>query len=444
MSTIAPARVPRRAIAAMLTLALCFGVTGAAAVMAQDEGPGSVTMISTQLAPEAEAQRMRDVILAGFAGTTEFVPMDTTGAFINQVRVDAEVGTGEVSLLGGLHGEFAALGADGLLMDLSGLAEELGINPELAELGKLGTGEQLYIPWMQATYVMAARNEALEHLPDGADLNALTWEQLTQWGANLTEATGERLLGFPAGADGLRHRLFQGYLYPSFTGGVNTTFATAEAVAMWEWLRDTWQYVNPQSTTYGFMQEPLQSGEVWVAWDHTARLIEALRADPDGFTAFPTPAGPAGRGFMPVVAGLAVPLTAPNPDGAKELIRHLAAPETQALTLQQVSFFPVLATEIEADVDPGVAAQLAAITAQTNAPDALPSLLPVGLGEQGGPYSAVFQDALTRIIVDGAEPATVLAELAPVLQEILDTAEAACWAPDPPSEGVCQVGTMDG
>ena len=71
--------------------------------------------------------------------------------------------------------------------------------------------------------------------------------------------------------DGLRHRLFQGYLYPSFTGRVNNEFATQPGVDMWDWLLDAWQYVNPQSTTYGFMQEPLQSGEVWVAWD--TRLV---------------------------------------------------------------------------------------------------------------------------------------------------------------------------
>lgn len=441
MSSKAKVGRQHRTIIGCLVLAVTVGLIGGPAVIAQDEGPGTVTMLSTQLAPEAEAQKMRDSILAGFAGTAEFLTVDNTGAFINQVRVDAEVGSGEISLLGGLHGEFAALGADGLLMDLSGLVDELGLNPELAEIGKLGTDQQLYVPWMQATYIMAARNEALEYLPEGADINALTWEQVTGWGANMAEATGERLLGFPAGEDGLRHRMLQGYLYPAFTGGVNTTFATAEAVAMWEWLKDTWQYVNPQSTTYGFMQEPLLSGEVWVAWDHTARLIEALRTDPDGFTAFPAPAGPAGRGFMPVIVGLAIPRTAPDPDGAMDLIRHLTAAETQGITLREVSFFPVLATPVEADVDPGVQAQLEAITAQTNAPDALPALLPVGLGDQGGPYNAIFQNAMTQIIVEGGDSAAVLGSLAEALQEILDTAGAACWAPDPPSEGVCQVGT---
>jgi multiple sugar transport system substrate-binding protein len=402
---------------------------------------GAVLMFSSQLNPVTEQEKMRSAILPGFAGQAEFVGAADTGAFIDRVRAEAQAGTGEVSVLGGLHGEFSTLAADGLLADLSDLAAELtDITPEFTELGRLGGDQQQYIPWMQATYIMAARTEALEHLPEGADINALTWDQLTQWGAALTEATGERLLGFPAGEDGLLHRYFQGYAYPAFTGGVNTTFATPEGVAMWDWLRNTWQYVNPQSTTYGFMQEPLQSGEVWVAWDHTARLIEALRAEPEGMVAFPVPAGPAGRAYMPVVAGLGIPATAPNPDGARALIRYLLQPETQALTLQQVSFFPVIGTPAAVELDAGIQAEQAAVAAQTGASDALPALLPVGLGDQGGAYNQVFRDAFTQIVVDGGDPTAVLTALAPALQGVLDAVSAPCWAPDPPSEGTCQVG----
>lgn len=426
----------RRALGAGSAIALSASLIGGA-VHAQDP----VVMLSTQLAPEAEAQKMRDVILAGYDGSVDFVGADPASLLIDTIRAEAQAGSGDVSLAGGLHGEFATLAAEGLLMDLSDIAAELGINADYLELGKLGTDQQLYIPWMQATYLMVARADALEHLPEGADINALTWDQFTQWGANLQEATGERLLGFPAGEDGLIHRFFQGFMYPAFTGGVNTHFADQSAVDAWNWLRDTWQYVNPQSTTYGFMQEPLQSGEVAVAWDHAARLIEALRNDPEGFVAFPVPAGPAGRAFMPVIAGLAIPNTAPDPEGAKAVIRHLLDPATQGITLQQVAFFPVVTGEVQADLDAGTQAELNAIAAQTGAADALPALLPINLGDQGGAYNDVFKNALTQIIIEGGDPATVLAGLAPSLQAIFDTTGAACWPPDPVSDGPCQVGT---
>ena len=56
-----------------------------------------------------------------------------------------------------------------------------GAPASLIELGKLGTANQVYIPWMQATYVMAAKKEALQYLPAGADVNALTYAQLKDW-----------------------------------------------------------------------------------------------------------------------------------------------------------------------------------------------------------------------------------------------------------------------
>lgn len=403
---------------------------------------GEVVFISSQLNPTEEQETMRNVILADFAGTVDYIGAEP-GPFNDQIGAQETAGEGEISLIGGLDGEFSAFNAQGFLTDLSDVADELadlGINENYLELGRLGTDQQLYIPWMQATYIMVARNEALEHLPDGADINALTWEQLTEWGANMNEATGQRLLGFPAGEDGLWHRWFQGFGYPSYTGGVNTTFTSDGAVEMWNWLSDTWQYVNPQSTTYGFMQEPLQAGEVWVAWDHVARLINALESDPENFTAFPVPAGPEGRAFMPVIAGLGIPTTAANPDGAKELIKYLLQPETQATTLREVSFFPVIEADLPGDLSPGLQAQADAVAAQLGADDALPALLPIGLGDQGGAYNQVFRDAFQQIVLDGQDPATALEALLPNLQAVFDASGAACWSPDPPSDGPCQAG----
>ena len=109
---------------------------------------------------------------------------------------------------------------------------------------------------------------------------------------------------------------------------------------MWTWLRDTWPYVNRQSLTCGFMQEPLRSGEVLVAWDNAARLKTALEAEPDAYTAFPAPRGPKGRGFMPVVVGLGIPKTAPDPDASFELIRYLTREDTLAETVRSVGFLP--------------------------------------------------------------------------------------------------------
>ena len=101
-----------------------------------------------------------------------------------------------------------------------------------------------------------------------------------------------------------------------------TKFRSPEAEEGWNKFKELWQYTNPASTSYAFMQQPLLTGEVWVAFDHVARLADAFNQKPDDFVAFPAPAGPAGRGFMPVVAGIGIPSTAPDMDdgqGARRL-----------------------------------------------------------------------------------------------------------------------------
>ena len=46
---------------------------------------------------------------------------------------------------------------------------------------------------------------------------------------------------------------------------------------MWTATEGALGDVNPNSTNYDFMQEPLLAGEVWIAWDHIARVKDALQ-----------------------------------------------------------------------------------------------------------------------------------------------------------------------
>ena len=75
-------------------------------------------------------------------------------------------------------------------------------------------------------------------------------------------------------------------------------------------------------------QEQLLSEDVWIAFDHTSRLANAFNERPDDFAAFPAPAGPEGRGFMPVIAGVAIPKTAPDMDAAKKLVSYTGTKDT--------------------------------------------------------------------------------------------------------------------
>jgi multiple sugar transport system substrate-binding protein len=426
-------RVWPAALGGMLVLG---SLGGSPAAHARD-----LTMLSTQLRPLEEAQRTRTEILKGAPVPVEFVPEQPPQLVIH-VQADMQSGSPTISLIGALHGELAPLvplGALSPLDAMNSLLTRSGVPPAMVTLANLGTHHLQYVPWMQATYIMAASKKALQYLPRGARLDGLTYEELGQWAANAQQAAGQRVLGFPAGPTGLMNRFFEGYLLPSFTGGVVTTFTSPAAEAMWAEFKSLWQRVNPNSTNYNFMQEPLLSGDVLIAWDHVARLQDAFRKHPDDFVAFPAPAGPKGRSFMPVLVGLAVPKSAPDAAAAKQVIAYLLQPATQITTLRVSSFFPVVHASIPADLDPGLKAEMAAVQAQQTAAEAHPALLPVGLGSHSGEFDRIFTDTFQRIVLRGQDIKEVLQAEGTQMQRVLDAAKAPCWAPDPPSQGACQV-----
>lgn len=397
--------------------------------------------LSTQLRPIEEATAVRQELLSGLDKPADYV-VEEPPQFAVRMEAERQAGKHTISLVGALHGELSPLADKQMLEPLDDLAKKLasaGMPQSLLDLGKLGKTEQQYIPWMQATYVMAANKDALQYLPAGADINKLDYDQLIAWGKKMQEATGAPQIGFPAGPKGLMARYFQGYFYPSFTGGVVRTFKSADAAAGWQKLKELWTVVAPTSTNYDFMQEPLASGEVMVAWDHIARLKNAISASPDQYVVFPAPAGPKGRGYMPVVAGLAIPKGAPDKANATAIIEHLATPQVQLKTASLVGFFPTLNVQLPPDLDPGVALLAGAVKATQSAPDAVISLLPVGLGDKGGEFNKVYMDTFQRVILQNQPIETVLKTQGETMAKLMADTKAPCWAPDAKSDGACPV-----
>ena len=219
---------------------------------------------------------MRSKILSGFKGSgVSFTSIADTTRFVDQVIAQAKAGTGTLDLIGGHPGDFVAQEAQIPRRDKSDVLRERkdrNIPAAYLDLAKI-KGAYRFVPWITATYLMVANKQALPYLPSGADVNTLTYGQLLAWGQALKKAKGQQLIGFPAGPTGLIKRFFQGYLYPSFTGGLNTQFKLApRPSACGQYFKQLWAVTNPQSPTYAMMDEPLLSGEVWVAWDHAVRL----------------------------------------------------------------------------------------------------------------------------------------------------------------------------
>jgi multiple sugar transport system substrate-binding protein len=397
-----------------------------------------LVFLSTQLRPIEEAQKMRNSILKGSSREVDYI----TGApeqFLARIR--GEEDTFAIDVVGALHGELKTLVPLDALAPLDDLAQKLaarGIPDRLLSFGKFGTAHQLAIPWMQASYIMVANKKALPYLPSGADINALSYGELAAWVNSLEQGTGRRLLGFPAGPQGLMYRFFEGFLYPSYTGGVVVRFRSEEAEAMWVWFASLWMYANPNSTGYNFIRQALLAGDVWIGFDHIARVRDVLHEKPDEFVTFPAPAGPKGRGYAPVLAGLSVLKGAPHKSGAMELIDYLTQPETQTAMLRNVGFFPVVKVDLPSDLDPGLKMTGAAIERMQSAKDALAALLPTGLGDRDREFDEIFMQTFEQIVLRSQNPRVVLDREAKRLNQLLTETGAPCWQPDPPSTGPCQ------
>jgi multiple sugar transport system substrate-binding protein len=417
------------------------GTTGGAAT----GSPGAVSsepfvMLSTQLNNVTESEAFRSQILSGFTAAKVEYRGEDAGPFADRIVAESKV-KGTVGVVGGLHGDFGALDPN-LFEDLTPLATKLkdrGFPAEFMELGKLGTSRQIYIPWMQATSILGVNKQALQYLPSGVSVDNMTYTQLTEWCKNIADKSGRKRCGLPAGPKSLLHRLIQGYMYPAYTGGLVTTYKSSDAATLWRDLKALWQYTNPQSLQIDFMQESMLSGEVWVGFDHVARLKDAFAAKPNDFVAAPAPKGPKGLYYMSVLAGLGIPKSSANKSGAEAFIDYMTTPAVQSKTLIAVSFFPVLTQALPADLPPALKLMADGVAKQAKSPDAKVALLPIGLGAKGGEFNKVQLDTFQSIVIKNEDIQKVLNDQAAILQTVMNDTKAPCWRPDPPSTGPCQV-----
>lgn len=415
-------------------LASCagFDTSGAAA------GEGTVEFLSTQFTPVEERQRYQRVLKQFVKVPVAYNAVDPS-VFASTVKSQFSAGSVRTSLLGGLHGELAPVSdalddVDGVLRDLSGR----GFPQQMLELAKVGGSASKYVPWMQATYIVAVNKKALEWLPSGVDVNDLTYEGFLAWAKAAKQGAGKPVFGIPAGPKGLHQRFYQGFLLPSFTGGQITTFRNQDAVTAWTYMQELWANMAPASTSYGYMQEPLASGEVLVAWDHVARLVNAPAKNPDDWLMVPAPRGPKGRGYMLIVAGLALPKGGKDRALAEQAIRDVTALPTQIKTLRENAFFPVVQTELPTDLAGAIALEAAAVRRQQRSAGALLALPPVGLGAKDGEVSQIFKNCFQQICLNKAAVQPVLDAQARQLNTILAGLDIPCWAPDPVS-AKCEV-----
>ncbi len=371
---------------------------------------GKIYFLSTQLVPVEESEWFRKNVLAEFESKygikTVFIG-SSYGEFQDRIISEFKAGRGKIDLTAGLSSDYE--GISQAFMPLDDFYKNLGVNfiPSATRYIRIN-GKIVYVPWLQTTYIFVCNKKALKYLPQGADINNLTYDELLDWVKNVEDATGRKLFGLPAGPRGLLHRFIHGYLYPSFTDAQILHFDDSSGVKMWLYFQKLWKHTNPGSSVWEKMDTPLLSEEVWIAWDHISRLKNAIIEKPDQFVIFPAPSGPAGRGILQVLVGLGITGYSDQKEEAKKLIRFLLTPEIQKRMLQGTGFMPVI-TDVKFEKGGSPTAIIyEGVSKQSQKKDLIVSFIPGGLGQRSGEFPKISRDAFREIILKNRDPGKIL------------------------------------
>jgi transcriptional regulator with XRE-family HTH domain len=140
----------------------------------------AVKFVGSQAQPPAEYRAMM-TMLHGY-GAVDFNSQPTAANDIRTILDGQASGVSAIDLTDMAHSDMVALHANDALEGLTPLLRRLQTSRQfpdaLLEYGRFGTDKQYYIPWLQATYMMAVNNKALPYLPTGADVNNLTYDQV--------------------------------------------------------------------------------------------------------------------------------------------------------------------------------------------------------------------------------------------------------------------------
>ena len=190
-------------------------------------------------------------------------------------------------------------------------------------------GKQYFLPVGADVYLLLANNKALPYLPDGVDLDAITWEQYAQWAVNIAEGEGEGkvcITGIPMKS---WVYMFGGSALSYGAGFPDANSAeAAEAWKIWETIGKANGFV-PTVMNVDSCVDPMMREEAWLTVFHNARAGQVYSSNETQFTLAPAPSGPAGIGSIAGVSGYAIMKDAPNYDLAVDFLEYITRPDIQ-------------------------------------------------------------------------------------------------------------------
>jgi multiple sugar transport system substrate-binding protein len=279
-------------------------------------------------------------------------------------------------------------------------------------------GRQYFLPVGADVYLLLANNKALPYLPDGADVDAMTWEQYAEWANNIAEGEGEGKLcvtGIPQksliymfGGTGLSY----GAGFPD----INSADA-AEAWEIWTSMGDAFV---PSVLNIDSCVDPMMREEAWLTVFHNARAGQVYASNETQYTLGPAPAGPDGIGTIAGVSGYAIMKGSENYDLAVSFLEYLTRPEIQVKIAKGTGgFIPPVQEAIdfigEEAIDEVIVKAILVLE------NGVASGVPSYLFQDWGAVKQVFDDVFVDMVLegDGTVDQARLDEAAAELQALL-------------------------
>jgi len=190
-------------------------------------------------------------------------------------------------------------------------------------------GKQYFLPVGADVYLLLANNKALPYLPDGVDLDAITWDQYAAWAVAVAEGEGEGkvcITGIPS----------KSWVY--MFGGTGLSYGAGFPDANSEGAMDAWKVWETIGKAGGFVPtvlnvdscvDPMMREESWLTVFHNARAGQVYASNETAFTLAPAPSGPTGIGSIAGVSGYAVMKGSANYDLAIAFLEYLTRPDIQ-------------------------------------------------------------------------------------------------------------------
>jgi multiple sugar transport system substrate-binding protein len=274
-------------------------------------------------------------------------------------------------------------------------------------------GKTYFVPVAADVYLLLANNKALPYLPEGADTDAMTWDEYAQWAVNIAEGEGEGkvcITGIPS-----KSWIYQfggsALSYGSGFPDANSEGA-ADAWAIWEKIGKAGGFV-PTVMNVDSCVDPMMREESWLTVFHNARAGQVFASNETQFTLGPAPVGPEGIGTIAGVSGYAIVKGAPNYDLAVEFLEYVSRPEIAVkISKGTGGFIPPVQEALDYFGDEAIDEVMAKAVLVLN--NGVASGVPASLYQDWGAVKACFDDVFEDTILPGED----------VTQARLDEAQA--------------------